>query len=410
MIIRGRPLPLATYRARRTRAARLLRKVFDAPVPLLVLGQPDTPMSLERNPLVGRPRQDPWFDWFTGCHEPEAALLIDPTRRARDTLFLDPGDPAMVIWDGPRLGPGGAAKRAFGVHATAESETLKEAVLAAAERAGGRIAMLERKREPGFQATQVPLWKRRLRGVSIVNAEPELIHLRMVKDADEIAWHRRAVAATSKGLKAVLPQIPRMKSESEVAGELLRHYIGTAHEPIAFSTIVGGGVNAATLHYRHSDQPLARGGCVLIDSGATAGGYCADVTRTVPQSGRFSQRRFRELYELVLRCVQLGTRHARPGITLSELAEIAWQPILDAGLERRHGLSHHIGLDVHDPSDRERPLEPGMLISNEPGVYLPDEAIGIRIEDDLLITDDGCEVTTRGIPKTVKALESAMRR
>jgi Xaa-Pro aminopeptidase len=323
-------------------------------------------------------------------------------------LFLEPGDPVRVVWDGARLPPGSVAKKHFGVHATAPASALKERVLVAAERAGGRLAMLWREREPGYQSLQVPVWRRRLRGVKMVNAEEHAVPLRMIKDADEIRWHKRAVKVTAAGLKTVMRQLPQMKRECEVAGELLRHYVGASHDPIAFDTIVGGGVNAATLHYPHNDGALPAKGCVLIDSGATAGGYCADVTRTLPHHGRFDRPRFRELYELVLRCQELGRKHAKPGITLEELNAIAWTPLTDAGLTRHHGLSHHIGIEVHDPSDRTLPLAPGMLISNEPGVYLPDEQIGIRIEDDLLITASGNENTTRAIPKTIAAIEAAM--
>ena len=407
MLIRGRALPLPTYRRRRAAAARILSRAYRN-APLLVIGAGAEDVASQLNPQVGRARQDPWFDWFTGCHEPEAAVLIEPGRKPRDTLFLEAGDPARVVWDGARLGPSTAAKRAFGVHAVAPAATLRERVLAAAERAGGQLAMLTRKVEPGFQSAQFDIWNRRLRGVSMINLEPELLPLRMVKDSDEIAWHRRAVKTTASGLKAVMSALPKMRSESEVAGELARHYLAAGHEPVAFATIVGSAANAATLHYPHNDQPLVKRGCVLIDSGARAGGYCADVTRTLPQHGRFTNKRFREVYELVLHCMQLNQRAARPGVTLAELNEIAWQPIIEAGFTRHHGVSHHIGLDVHDPCDRERPLEAGMLISNEPGIYLPDEGIGVRIEDDLLITPTGCENTTRMIPKTISAIETAM--
>lgn len=401
MLIRGLPLPLATYRRRRAAAAKLLARAFERRVPLLLAGCDEDTLR--------RVRQDPWFDYYCGCAEPAAALLIDPTRAPHDTLFLDPGDPKRVVWDGPRLGPDETARRAHGVAAVASHEELEKRVLAAAKRAGGRLAMCTREREPGWQAAQFAVWRKKLRGIELLDAEPVLIRQRMIKDADEVAWFRRAIDITRKGLLAVLPRIPRLRNEAEVASELTMHYRKAAYGPLAFPPIVGSAVHGATLHYPHNDQPLVRGAPLLIDSGATAGGYCADVTRTVPQSGRFSDRRFRDVYELVLRCNALGRRHARPGITLKELNDIAWQPIIDAGFIRHHGLSHHIGLDVHDPSDRDAPLAPGMVISNEPGVYLPDEGFGIRIEDDLLITRDGCEELTRAIPKTVAGIEAAMR-
>jgi len=401
MIIRGLSMPLATYRQRRARAARLLTKAFARPVPLLLIGCDEDTLR--------RVRQDQWFDYYSGCHEPEAALLIDPTRAPRDTLFLDPGDPKRIVWDGKRLGPDARARRSHGVHAVASHADLEKRVIAAAKRAGGRVAMLTREREPGFQAAQFARWKKKLRGLTVLNAEPHLVEQRMIKDADEVAWHRRAIAITRAGLLSVLPRIPKLKTEAEVATELTMHYRKVAYGPLAFPPIVGSGVDGATLHYPHNDQPLARGAPLLIDSGATAGGYCADVTRTVPQHGRFSDKRFREVYELVLHCNALGRKHARPGLTREELNDIAWKPIIDAGFIRHHGLWHHIGLDVHDPADYTVPLKAGMIISNEPGVYLPDEGFGIRIEDDLLITADGCEELTRAIPKTIPELEAVMR-
>jgi len=401
MTTRGLSLPLPTYRRRRAHAARLVAAANQRALPILFIG-----CAEERLRAV---RQDQWFDYYSGCAEPDAALLIDPTRSPRDTLFLHPGDPARVIWDGERLGPDARARRLHGVQAVAHRDELEKLAAAAARRAGHRLAMCTREREPGFQAEQFAAWKRRLKGVTLVNAEPALVHQRMYKDADEVAWLRRAIAITRDGLRATLPQVRRLGSEAAVASMLTMHYRKVAYAPLAFPPIVGSGVHGATLHYPHNDQPLAARAPLLIDSGATAGGYCADVTRTVPQHGRFSDRRFREVYQLVLACNALGRQHARPGVTREELNEIAWKPIIEAGFIRHHGLSHHIGLDVHDPADYSVALAPGMVISNEPGVYLPDEGFGIRIEDDLLITASGCEELTRGIPKAIDELEAWMR-
>jgi Xaa-Pro aminopeptidase len=401
MTTRGLSLPLTTYRRRRARAATLVAAANQRALPILFIG-----CGEDRLRAV---RQDQWFDYYSGCAEPDAALLIDPSRPARDTLFLHPGDPARVIWDGPRLGPDERSRRLHGVHQVADREQLEKLVAAAARRAGHRLAMCTREREPGFQAEQFAAWKRRLKGVTLVNAEPALVHQRMYKDADEVAWLRRAIAITRDGLRATLPQLRRLGSEAAVASMLTMHYRKVAYAPLAFPPIVGSAVHGATLHYPHNDQPLVARAPLLIDSGATAGGYCADVTRTVPLHGRFSDRRFREVYELVLACNAIGRAHARPGVTREELNEVAWKPIIDAGFTRHHGLSHHIGLDVHDPADYSVALAPGMVISNEPGVYLPDEGFGIRIEDDLLITADGCEELTRSIPKGIAELEAWMR-
>jgi Xaa-Pro aminopeptidase len=406
--VRGRALPLATYRRRRRQALRLVTRAADHELPLLLLGVPEHDPVVDRNPSAGRARQDPWFDWFCGCHEPDAALLIDPHARQVVTLFIDPGKPERVVWDGPRLAPGPATARLFGVDACLPIDALPKSVQAAAARHGHRLGLFWREREPGHQSAAAHLWRKKLKGVTVFNAEPAITPLRMVKDADEITCHRRAIARTAAGLAGIFRRIPRLRHEAAIAACLNEAYAGERYEVPAFAPIVGSGVHGATLHYKHNDGPLLRRQPVLIDSGARCDGYCADVTRTVPQHGRFDNRRFRDVYELVLAANARTRRAARPGVTLAELNAVCWEPIIAAGFTRHHGVSHHIGLDVHDPADYNAPLAPGMIISNEPGIYLPDEGFGIRIEDDLLITKDGCEELTRAIPKTIAAVERAM--
>lgn len=401
MLLRGRSCPLASYRRRRHAAMVLVERHLFGPAPLLLLGCGEARLRAER--------QDPWFDYYTGCLEPDAACLVEPD--GSSTLFLDPGDPVRVVWDGPRLPPGPDACRAFGVERCLPRERLDETVRAAARRWDGRIAMCERTREPGFQSEARRLWRERLPELGIANVESALVRQRMVKEAVELAWIRRAIALTAAGLKDVLPRIRRreLATESAVAARLGMHYRAPANAPLAFPSIVGSGGNGATLHYPFNDRPILPGRPLLIDSGATAGGYCADVTRTVPQHGRFDQPRFREAYRLVLEANALARSLARPGLTLTELNRLAWRPIIGAGFVRHHGIGHHLGLDVHDPADPDLPLAPGMVITNEPGIYLPEAGFGIRIEDDLLITAEGCEELTRVIPKSIAGIEAAMR-
>ena len=401
MDLRGLIMPLATYRRRRQEALELAEAAMFGPVPLLFLSCDET--------VLRRDKQDPWFDYYSGCGEPEAALLIEPDKGT--TLFLETGDPARIIWDGPRAGPTPEIRKAHGVETVAERAALEERVVAAARSCGGRIGMCTRTREPGFQAAATAEWREKLKrhDVLVCHVEPTLIRQRMIKDADEIAWTRKAVAITRDGLKAVLPQIPQLRMESEVASLLTMHYRKHAYGQLAFPPIVGSAVHGATLHYPHNDRPLEKGRPLLIDSGACAGNYCADVTRTVPQHGKFSDKRFREVYELVLRANQIACKALKPGMSHREWTAIGWEPIIKAGFTRHHGLGHHLGIDVHDPADYEVPFAPGMMVTNEPGIYLPEEGFGIRIEDDLLVTDEGCDVMTREIPKTVAAIEAAMK-
>lgn len=375
------------------------------PMPLLVLGSTAANREDGSTPIPSQARQDAWFDWACGCHEPDAALLIAADGRA--SLFLPPCDERRILWEGPALGPGPEAARAFAVAACHPIRELRQRCRDAAARQAGHLAVLAS--AGGGQAGAACRWRSRLRDLRITDASQAAIPLRMVKGPEEIAAHRRAVQRSARTLHCVIARLATMDSEAAVAAALVNGYIGADAAPLAFTPIVASGANAAVLHYPHNDQPLPRRGPVLIDSGATWGGYCADITRTLPRHGRFDEPRLRELYALVLRSQQLATRHARPGITLRELDDIAWQPIIAAGFAKRHGIGHHIGLDVHDCCDRNLPLAPGMLISNEPGIYLPEESIGIRIEDDLLITTSGCEVTTRAVPKSIAAIEKRMQ-
>ena len=400
MHIRGLSCSIKRYRQRRNALIKRLSSLPEGPTPLLLGGVQHSDPSLHWQAQVGRQRQDPWFDWSCGCHESHAALLIEVLPKRRVTLFLDPGDPARVVWDGAMLAPSPAARRAFGVDRCLPIADLQSCVKAAAEAHQHRIGLCWREREPGYQTNFANQWKRKLRGVAKINCEPALTPLRMVKDAEELELHRSAVSKTAAGYRTVMNALPQAATEADIAGILSQHYLRDDYSPLAFSSIVGAGVNAATLHYPHNDQALPDVSClVLIDSGASSGGYAADVTRTLPAMA-VSMINDSASFTIGAQSSKVGDQHARPGITLAEWNHLAWQPILDAGFTRHHGLGHHLGLDVHDCADYERPLEVGNLITCEPGIYLPDEGIGIRIEDDLLITADGNINTTRMIPKT----------
>ena len=390
----------ATYRRRRRAITKILNQDEARTVPAVFFARDGHDPASDWQTCVGSWRQDPWFAWCTGCDEDSAALIVYPDGRSE--LFLEAGDPARVVWDGARLAPTKQVAKHFGVDACRPLDELKDALGDAADTAGGRLGMLWRKQEPGAQSGQAHSWRRKLRGIKTVNLEPHLVSLRMIKDAEEIAWHEQAVAKTAAGLKAAWTGLPKMRYEGEVAGALLPHYLGPTHDAPAFATIAGAGVNAATLHYPANNQELGDACCLLVDSGASAGGYAADVTRTWPL-GRWTPR-FQEIYELVLRTQIRSINLLRPGITWAEWNAESWLPIREAGFEVHHGIGHHLGLDTHDPSDRKQPFAAGMLLTVEPGIYLPDEGIGVRIEDNILLTKDGLVNTTRAIPKTVAQL------
>ena len=171
---------------------------------------------------------------------------------------------------------------------------------------------------------------------------------------------------------------------------------------------MGSGRNSTVLHYRANDQMLAEGDLVCVDSGACFGGYGADVTRTVPVSGEFSQRQ-REVYEVVLKAHAAAIRAVRPGATFARIDAAARRVITGRGHGDHfiHSIGHHLGLRTHDAAPDE-PLRAGAVVTIEPGIYIPEEALGVRIEDDVLVTAEGARVLSEAIPRSVAAIESAM--
>jgi Xaa-Pro aminopeptidase len=183
---------------------------------------------------------------------------------------------------------------------------------------------------------------------------------------------------------------------------------------------VGAGFNSTVLHYSGLSREIKDDDVVVIDVGGKYGGYAADITRTLPANGKFTPRQ-REVYEIVLGAQNAALAAVKPGAVLyggdSSLQQIVTDYINTHGQDKEgrtlgryytHGISHHLGLDVHDPGDRGRPLEPGMVITVEPGIYIAEENLGVRIEDDVLVTQDGYQLLTARLPRTVEQLEKMM--
>jgi len=252
--------------------------------------------------------------------------------------------------------------------------------------------------------------QRRFPQLRLSDATGPIHAMRTVKDDDEVRAIERAVALTAAAVERVLECLSAEFREQEIEAEIARIYraSGATH---AFDPIVGGGGNALKLHYRDNSAALAAGTLLLLDTGACLDGYRSDVTRTFPVDGRFNPRQA-ELYEIVLTAQQAAIERCRPGIRLGELHQVAFDSIAAAGYGEYfvHGTSHHLGLETHDVGDLAAPLAPGAVITVEPGIYLPDESIGIRIEDDVLLTDGEPRVLSSAIPKSIEAIESRLAR
>jgi Xaa-Pro aminopeptidase len=204
-----------------------------------------------------------------------------------------------------------------------------------------------------------------------------------------------------------VPGAYEFQAEAAVEGGFRRR----GAEFLAFPSICGSGINACYLHYRENNRRLEEGDLLLLDVGANYEGYCADVTRTIPVSGRFTDRQ-REVYQLVWEAQQLAEARLRPGVTMRELHEAVVGFFDEHGVRRhfKHGLGHQLGVRVHDVPGFRGPLEPGMVVTIEPGLYLVEEALGVRIEDDFVVTEDGCRRLSDAIPSAPEALEAYLAR
>ena len=244
--------------------------------------------------------------------------------------------------------------------------------------------------------------------------------LREVKDAEEVDKVRKAVDITRQGLEFVMKNLKPGMMEYQVQADFEYTCRRLGAKKQAFPTIAGSGLNGCMMHYGTNHCEVKDGTLILLDLGAKFENYCSDITRTYPANGKFPPRQ-REVYKLVLKANRAVAAAAKPGMTTKDLndltKDILGEGLVEMGLIEKkeevgkyymHGVSHPIGIDVHDISLAGDRLQPGWIISDEPGLYIDEEAIGIRIEDDLLITEDGCEVLSAAIIREPDEIEAFM--
>jgi Xaa-Pro aminopeptidase len=252
----------------------------------------------------------------------------------------------------------------------------------------------------------------------IKNANESLFQLRIQKGKEERQEIEKAIAYTKKGIEAIMNMTSPGRNEHELDA-LFDYTIRLAgSEGVAFNSIIAGGKNATVLHYEENNQPLHDGDLVLLDLGALSGPYAGDISRTFPVNGVFSIRQ-RQLYELVLSVNKELIQIAKPGMMVSELNQIAKTRLAEGLIRMKliddpakiehyyyHSVSHYLGLDVHDVGTYQIPLVPGVVLTIEPGIYVEEEGIGIRIEDDIIITENGCQNLSEGIIKEVDDIQA----
>jgi len=407
----GRPIAIEAHRARRDA---LLERLGDGVVAIHSGRQID----LEQLVLQDRDfRPDDYFFYFTGLESPNAWLVMSTTTSGSDqvVLYLPPRNPRAERWTGRQLGPGAVAERLTGIEdvRAMNTDSVDANVQAMLGQVGGSLFTTLRR-----GSTPEPIvvkWAGR--GIELANVIPTVDSMRVVKDEVEIAALRRAIHITAEAQKAAMRTVTPGMFEYQVEATIEYTFRNMGADRVGFPSIVGSGPNTTILHYDVNRRRTEPGDLLLADIGAEWGQYTADVTRTFPVSGRFTERQ-KDIYNLVLG-TQLAVIDAiRPGVTMGELSLVARDYMRtnsgsscgpqDCTQYFIHGLGHWIGMRVHDVGDYSMPLEPGMVFTLEPGIYIPGEELGVRIEDDVLVTETGCEVLSAGAPKTVEAIESLM--
>jgi Xaa-Pro aminopeptidase len=405
---------------------------------------PAAPVFTRNNDVEHEYRQDSDLFYLTGFAEPGSALVLD-AHSGKSTMFARPRDPDREIWDGPRFGLDGVkehfgADEAFKIDALAEelprllqdhtrlyyrlgsNRTMDDTVLAALDRARARAKLGH-------------TWP-----TEIVDPGTVLHEMRLFKGDEELTEMRRAAAITAEAhLRAMAITKPGLH-EYEVEAAILDVFRRRGSERPAYGSIVGSGPNATILHYRQNDRKMENGELLLIDAGCEYGYYASDVTRTFPIGGTFTREQ-QAIYEIVLAAQEAGIAKTVVGSTLKDIHDTCVRVIteglvklrlvegtVDEAIEKEsykpfymHKTSHWLGMDVHDvgtyfEDGKPRPLAPGMVLTVEPGIYIGRaeervgaewRGIGVRIEDDILVTKSGPDNLTAAIPKTVDAVLAA---
>ena len=362
-------------------------------------------------------RQDNTFFYLTQLETQDAWLLM--TARGPDSvetvLFLPARTPSRERWTGLRLGPDSVAVRLSGIKTVLPIDSLENRLLRARFAGPRPIYTVINSKTKGDSRISELVFS----GADVRNVLPIVDSMRYVKDADEVARLRRAVDISVAGHVAAMRAARPGMHEYEIEAALEEGFRSNGADRLGYPSIVGSGPNSTTLHYDVNRRRTENGDLIVIDAAAEWGQYTADVTRTFPVNGKFTPRQ-KAIYDLVLGAQQAAFDSVRPGVTLFQLDAIARRYMRehsgtlcgDKTCDDReffnHGLGHPIGMDVHDVGFG-RPLEVGAVFTLEPGIYIQAENLGVRIEDDVLVTAKGGEWLSAGAPRTTEAIERVMR-
>ena len=366
------------------------------------------------------------FFYLTGLRRENMALVMSTSSAEPKTILLiEEPVPAMERWTGRRVTKE-EAQEISGIADVRYIDSLPGVISRFMTREWVESAWFDCYRDAmgdvdSYNMQKAKAFAKAYPTVTLRNAHPVIAKLRMRKDESELACMQEAIDQTGRALHHVLTRLApgQMEYQAQAEFEYAIRYGGA--EGTAFATIAGSGLNGCMLHYGTNHCRMEDGSLLLMDLGAKVRGYCADITRTYPVNGRYTPRQ-KEIYDIVLAANRAVAKAARPGMTLAQLNDICKQTLAeglirigkmesaeDIGRYYMHGVSHHLGIDTHDATGPDvLELAPCMVITDEPGLYIDEEAIGIRIEDDLLITEDGCTVLSEAIPRTTEEIEAIM--
>ena len=415
------PIPVERLSARRDGLARLMGSG------IAVLRS-----SKERNiegdyPQDSDYRESNDFFYLTGIESKDSWLVVvaDSGRASRVTLYLPPRNPQSERWTGPTLGPGAEATALTGISDVRSADSAESQVRSLLQtrtwsRKGGSLFVdrSQRAGQDSFLTALVFSGERDEFMLPAVNLPAVVAQLRLVKDEDEIRRMRAAIDLTAESLVDAMGAVKPGMTEYQIEALIEDGFRTRGAERLGFPSIIGSGPNSTTLHYDKNRRTIAAGDLVVMDVGGEYGYYSADVTRTVPIDGKYTARQ-RQIYDLVLATQQLGIDSVRPGMTIGELNRISREYMkahsgtlcgsTTCDTYYIHGLSHWLGMDVHDVGDYTAPFAPGMVLTVEPGIYIPDEQLGVRIEDDVLVTATGHDLLSSKAPRSPDEIEKAMK-
>ncbi len=379
--------------------------------------------------------QEDNFYYLTGHNEEEAGLIIFPALKngetadssggPREILFLPPKNPGKEKWNGFRMSPSdpGIESRT-GFAAVELFPEMRAAVERLTKLYGNVYTILPYKKENGGYPHEKDVvdWIQMVAPqAKIKDALQNIYALRQIKSPGEIAFLAQAIDLSLDAQFAAMRMMRPGLYEYQVAARMVEVHAMGGSEAEGYAPIVGSGPNSTALHYDKLSRKIEDGDVVVLDVGAQYAGYSADITRTVPANGKFTPRQ-REIYEIVLGAQNAALAALKPGMDLcrkgdKSVFKISYDYINSHGKDLHgkslgqyyiHGLGHNIGLDVHDPGDYCKPLVPGQVVTMEPGIYIPEENLGVRIEDDVLITETGYKFLSERLPRSPDEIEKLM--